>query len=87
MSHRAKQMQNRVETNTKFKKLEINLMLQASWTVTKWEEDSQEPIVNKCVKNFFVFLSLIENSCTDDSNYVPILAAAVGFFSTNDLGS
>ena len=46
---------------------------------------SQEPIVNKCVKIFFVFLSQIENSCTDGSNYVPILAAAVGFFSTNDL--
>ena len=42
-------------------------------TMTKWEEDSQEPIVNKCVKIFFVFLSLIENSCTDGSNYVPIL--------------
>ena len=55
--------------------------------MTKWEEDSQEPIVNKCVKNFFVFLSLIENSCTDGSNYVPILQAAMGFFSTNDLRS
>ena len=50
-------MQNGVETNTKFKKWEIYLMLQASWAVIKWGEDSQEPIVNKCVKIFFVFLT------------------------------
>jgi len=51
----------------------------------KSEEDSQEPIVTKCVQMFLFFRASTENPWTADSNYAPNLVAAMDFLYNIDL--
>ena len=48
--------------------------------MTKSEEDSQLTTVTKVVNKNLFSQAFSENSCVAGSNYVPILAAAMGIF-------